>query len=153
MILWGLRGHGSLHKWQGPVWKIAFPQQQCQVAQVVKNLPANARDTRDTGPNTGLGRSPGEGHGSPLQHSYLENPRDRGAWQATIHRVRHDWSDLACTTAKQSYLHAKLLALSLWWTLSPLDLQTTLLSSLYRWGKRDLQTQIVGKPGFEFHVP
>ena len=41
----------------------------------------------------GLGRSPGEGNGNPLQHSCLENPMDRGAWWATFHgvsRVRHD---------------------------------------------------------------
>ena len=35
----------------------------------------------------GLGRSPGEGNGNPLQYSCLENPMDRGAWQAIIHRV------------------------------------------------------------------
>ena len=35
----------------------------------------------------GLGRSPGEGNGSPLQYSCLENPMDRGAWQNTVHRV------------------------------------------------------------------
>ena len=47
---------------------------------------------------TGLGRSPGEGNGNPLQYSCLENPMDRGAWWATptcSQRVRHDWSDLA----------------------------------------------------------
>ena len=41
----------------------------------------------------GLGRPPGEGNGNPLQYSYLENPMDRGVWQATVHgvtRVRHD---------------------------------------------------------------
>ena len=41
----------------------------------------------------GLGRSPGEGNGSPLQYSCLENPMDRGPWQATVHgvqRVRHN---------------------------------------------------------------
>ena len=35
----------------------------------------------------GLGRSPGEGHGNPLEYSCLENPMDRGAWGATVHRV------------------------------------------------------------------
>ena len=50
---------------------------------VVKNLPANAGDTGDTGSIPGSGRSPGEGNGNPLQYSYLENPMDRGAWQAT----------------------------------------------------------------------
>ena len=63
---------------------------------VVKNLPANAGVTGDSG-NTGwileLGRCPGEGNGNSLQYSCLENPEDRGAWWATVHgvtRVRHD---------------------------------------------------------------
>ena len=42
---------------------------------------------RKPGFDPGLGRSPGEGNGNPLQYSYLENPMDRGAWQATVHRV------------------------------------------------------------------
>ena len=54
---------------------------------VVKNLPANAGDLRDMGSIPGLGRSPGKGHGNPLQYSCLENPMDRGAWQATVHEV------------------------------------------------------------------
>ena len=58
-----------------------------QVVLVVKNLPANARDIRDTSFIPGLGRCPGGGHGSPLQYSCLENPMDRGGWQATAHRV------------------------------------------------------------------
>ena len=58
-----------------------------QVVLVVKNLPANARDIRDTGLITGLGRSPRMGHGNTLQYPYLENPMDRGAWWATIYRV------------------------------------------------------------------
>ena len=45
-----------------------------QVVLVVKNLPANAGDVRNVGLNSGLGRSPGEGHGYPLQYSCLENP-------------------------------------------------------------------------------
>ena len=55
---------------------------------VVKNLPANARAT---GLIPGLGRSPGEGTGNPLQYSGLQNPMDRGAWQATAHRVSESW--------------------------------------------------------------
>ena len=51
---------------------------------MVKNLPANARDA---GLVPGLGRSPGEGYGNPLQYSCLENPMNRGAWWATVHRV------------------------------------------------------------------
>ena len=58
-----------------------------QVALLVKNLPANAEDIRDEGLISGLGRSPGGGHGNPLQHSCLENSRDRGGWRGTVHRV------------------------------------------------------------------
>ena len=50
-----------------------------QVVLVVKNWPANAGDIKDVGLIPGSGRSPGEGHGNPLQYSYLENPMDRGA--------------------------------------------------------------------------
>ena len=50
----------------------------------VKNPPANAGDTRDAGSIPGLGKSPGGGHGNPLQYSCLENSTDRGAWQATV---------------------------------------------------------------------
>ena len=57
------------------------------MAVVVKNPPANAGDTRDAGSIPGPGRSPGAGHGNPLQHSCLANPMDRGAWQAAVHRV------------------------------------------------------------------
>ena len=58
-----------------------------QVAPVVKNQTVNVRDVRDAGSVPGLGRSPGGGHGNPLQYSCLENPMDRGAWWATVHRV------------------------------------------------------------------
>ena len=54
---------------------------------VVKSLPANAGDVRDVGSIPGSGRSPGRGHGNPLQCSCLENPQDRGAWWATVHGV------------------------------------------------------------------
>ena len=54
---------------------------------MVKNPSGNAGDIRDAGLIPGSGRSPGGGHGSPLQHSCLENPMDRGAWRATVHRV------------------------------------------------------------------
>ena len=43
----------------------------------------------------GLGRSPGEGNGNPLQYSCLENPMDRGAWQATVHEITRVGQDLA----------------------------------------------------------
>ena len=80
--------------WLGLSWISAS-----QVVLVVKNLPANAGDVRDVGSIPGLGKSPGGGHGNPLQYSCLQNPMDRGAWQATSigsQRVGHYWSDLAC---------------------------------------------------------
>ena len=58
-----------------------------QVAQWLKNLPANARDARDAGSIPGLERSPGVGNSNPLQYSCLENPRDRGAWWAAAYGV------------------------------------------------------------------
>ena len=59
---------------------------------VVKNLPANAGDIRDVGSILGSGRSPEEGNGNPLQYSCLGNSMDRGAWQATVHRVAKSWT-------------------------------------------------------------
>ena len=58
-----------------------------RVALVVLNLPAKAGDTRDMDSTPGPGRSPGGGHDDPLQYFCLENPLDRGAWWATVHRV------------------------------------------------------------------
>ena len=55
------------------------------MALVVKNLPASATSIRVMGSIPGSGRSPGKGHGNPLQYSCLENPMDRGAWWATVH--------------------------------------------------------------------
>ena len=56
------------------------------VAQTVKLLPV-CPQCGDPGSIPGLGRSPGEGNGNPLQHSWLENPMDRGAWWATVHGI------------------------------------------------------------------
>ena len=61
--------------------------QASQMALMVKNLPATAGDVRNTGLIPGSGRSLREGKGNILQYSRLENPMDRGAWQATVHRV------------------------------------------------------------------
>ena len=58
---------------------------------MVKNPPVNARDT---GSVPGLGRSLGEGNGNPLQYSCVGDPMDRGAWQATVHRVTESWTTL-----------------------------------------------------------
>ena len=64
------------------------------MALVVKNLSANARETRDAGLIPGLGRSPGEGNGNPVQHFCLENPMDRGAWQATVDKAAKSQTQL-----------------------------------------------------------
>ena len=58
-----------------------------QVVVVIKSPPASVGDVTDSGSVPGSGRSPGGGHGSPLQYSCLENPMDRGAWWATVHGV------------------------------------------------------------------
>ena len=65
---------------------------------VVKNLPANVGDVRDTGSIPGSGRSPGGGHGNPLHYSCLENPMDRGPWQATVHGVTKSQTSLSAYT-------------------------------------------------------
>ena len=54
---------------------------------MVKNPPSNEEDTRDMDLIPGLGRSPGVGNGNPLQYFCLENHMNRGAWQATVHRI------------------------------------------------------------------
>ena len=61
-------------------------------ALVVKNPSVREGDIRDVGSVPGLGRSPGEGNGDPLQYSCLENPMDRGAWWAMVHRVAKSWT-------------------------------------------------------------
>ena len=52
-----------------------------------KEFACSVRATGDRCSVPGLGRSPGEGNGNPLEYSCLENPTDRGAWQATVHGV------------------------------------------------------------------
>ena len=61
--------------------------QAFQVVLVIKKPPANEGDLREAGSIPGLGRSPGGGHGNPLQYSCLENLIDKGAWWATVHEV------------------------------------------------------------------
>ena len=75
----------------------------------VKSLPVNAGNIRDMGSIPGSGRSLGGGHSNPLQYSCLENPLDSGTWQGhslVLHKVRHDWSNLACThTHTHTHVH------------------------------------------------
>ena len=63
-----------------------------QVVLVAKTPPANAGDTEDAGSIPGSGRSPVEVPDNPLQYSSLENPTDRGTWQATVHRITKSWT-------------------------------------------------------------
>ena len=74
-----------------------------QVAIVVKNSPASVGDKRDAGLIPGLGRCFKGGHGNPLQYSCLENPLDRGALWATVHRVTKSQIQL-------KWLHARVFA-------------------------------------------
>ena len=71
------------HDWSD----LACTQGPSQLAQLVKNPPASARDRRDKGSTPGLGRSPGEGNDNPLQYSCLENSTDKGTWWAIVHGV------------------------------------------------------------------
>ena len=77
-------------------WNSPINMWTSQVVLVIKNLPANAGDTRDVGLVPGSGRSLGEGNGNPLQYSCLKNSMDNepgGLWPMGSQRVRHDGSD------------------------------------------------------------
>ena len=87
-----------------------------------KNLPVNAGDRRDMGLIPGSGRSPGEGHGNPLQYSCLENPMDGGAWQVTVHRVAKSWTQLKRLSTQEN--------LQIW------NMPVMRTDSLYLGGKR-----------------
>ena len=82
-----------------------------QMVQMVENLPANARDTRDTGLISRLGKSPGERIGNSLPYSCLENSMDRRVWQATVHGVaRLDTTVYLCVpayTRTHTHTHAE----------------------------------------------
>ena len=83
----------------------------------------NARDSRDPGSIPGFGRSPGVGRGNSLQCSGLENPVDRGAWGATVHRLGKSWTWLQ------------------WLSTQPSKLEETaiLVFLIYIWEKQDLE--------------
>ena len=69
-----------------------------QVGLLVKNLPANAGDSGDSGLIPGRGGSHEGGNGNPLQYSCLENPTDRGAWWATVHGMAKCQTQLSTHT-------------------------------------------------------
>ena len=75
-----------------------------QMVHLVKNLPANVKDTRDVGSIPELGRSPGGRNSNPLQYSCLENPMDRGARRATVHRVAKSQTRMSTPTRIMQWL-------------------------------------------------
>ena len=84
---------------------------------LVKNPSANPRAKGDTDSISGSGRSPAGGNGNPLQHSYLGNPRDRGAWWATVHgsqRVRHSDTTEKLNTHAQYMMGNRISGERLW---------------------------------------
>ena len=85
-------------------------------AWAVDDLPANAGDVRYMGLIPELGRSPREGHGNPLQDSWLEDPMDRGAWRATVHGAVQSW-----TWLERLSRHAR----------TPIRIQTEILTHIY----------------------
>ena len=123
---------------------------------VVKNSPAKAGDI---GLILGLGRSPGEGNDSPLQYSYLGNPKDRGAWWAIVHRitrVRHDWAakqqvtNVCLAVLRADKLFSKVVVpfyipTSSVWELQPKPGMVCLFNS------RILMSVVVGHCTFNFH--
>ena len=88
--LWNAKLFCFGHPVSGTLWLALYTIGASQVALEVKTPPVNARDARDVGSIPGLGRSPGEGNGNPLQNSCLENSMGRGTLWATVQRVRLD---------------------------------------------------------------
>ena len=74
---------------------LKYSTEASQVAQAVKNPPANAKDAENVGLISGLGRAHGEGNGNLLQYSCLKHHMDRGAWWAAVHRVAESWAQLS----------------------------------------------------------
>ena len=81
--------HCATWEAQPYIYMYPFSPRASMVAQMVKKPAGNVGDL---GSIPGSGRSPGEGHGNPLQYSCLDNPTDRGAWQATVHGVTKSWA-------------------------------------------------------------
>ena len=71
---------------------------------MIGNLPANAGAAGDTGSIPMLGKSPGGGNGNPQHYFCLENPMDRGAWQATVHEVTKNQTQL------KAHMHAQIMS-------------------------------------------
>ena len=104
-----------LEKWGWQIWSRGFPS-----GSVCKEPTCNAGDPRDMGSIPGLGRSLGGGHSNSFQYSCLENPMDRGAWQATVHRIAKSQTQPKLLSTAQHRLTQGRIATSLqvakWWS-------------------------------------
>ena len=80
----------------------------------MKNPPANEGDMRNAGSIPGSERSPGGGHGNPLQYSCLENPVDRRAWWATVHEVAKSQTRLKWLSMHVHFIQYKNLRILIW---------------------------------------
>ena len=103
-----------------------------------KTLPANAGDERDLGLIPGSGRTPGEGHGNPLQYSCLENSMDRGAWQATVHGLTKSWTRLSTHTCTHTHTHTHTYTPSPWLQPLPNISPDSAWNILSAWSLEDL---------------
>ena len=118
------------------IWQLLRVGTTFPGGSVIKT-PAN---TGDAGFIPGSGSSPGEGNGNPIQYSYLENPMDREAWWATVHRVTEsDVIEHACKS--RHWLHAKHNSKRFTYRNCPIFITLwggaiIVLSSSYRWGNR-----------------
>ena len=87
--------HRFGHSWSDLACRHLFELKGFPGGSVVKNLPANEEDIEDVGSIPGSGRAPVEGKGNPLQYFCLENAMDKGAWQATVHRIANSQKGLS----------------------------------------------------------
>ena len=84
----------SQHDWRAGIIELLSSLCSLSTHSAGKNLPIKQETQETQVQSLGLGRSPGGENSKPLQYSCLENPMDRGTWQAIVHRVarvRHDW--------------------------------------------------------------
>ena len=114
-----------------------------QVVLVVRNLPANAGDMKHAGLIPELGRSPGEGHSNPLQYSCQENPVDRGAWWAMVHRVTKSRARLKQLSMHRSTCQAHMC------NKSPGSLDAQVMLAVFRPAGRQVYTLQAG-PAFSW---
>ena len=103
---------------------------------VVKNLPTDTGDTREVGSIHGSGRSPGRGHGNPVQYSCLENSMGRRVWWVTVYGVTKSWTRLStqvhrAVTRSESYFLNTLYIL--FWKLKTVTCNLCSLTRVHIW--------------------